>query len=199
MFDPRLKSHCSATRAETLHRQQLALDGRIHMFEITTAVVGDNASFFKRGSVVVATVQEALDMLPFATPTEATVDFMSSCFFAENLIPVADPRATEVTWPTIIIPSEDELAFFCNTEDDEARVLEVLLTWRSHVDHYASTRPCDSAGWVGGVWIPHPDCRAGEEVSMCMCWPWIHRPYGVEARPGDPRLFDLFNVSVDCR
>lgn len=198
MFDPRRQSSCPAAWADHLRQQRLALAHQIHMFDITTVVVGDDCSCFERGPIQVSTAQEALDALPFPPLPAATVDFMSSCFFVNRLIPVADPHATGVTWPTIVIPSDDELAYFCDTEEDKERVLEILLSWRALVDDFASTHPCSPSGWIGAVRIPHPNNESGED-EMCTCWPWIHGPYGVQGRSGDSRLFDLFKVSVNRR
>ncbi len=193
MFDPRVQVDCFAWSQQRL-KQQLVLTQEAHLFDATSAVVGDNSCFFMRGARPVATVDEALEVSGFPTLPQETINFMGNCFFANRLIPVADPFTTGLTWPTIIIPSQTELDFFCDTEEDRERVLETLLDWRSRVDDFASSHPCSSFGWIGAISVPHP---YDPETATCICWPWIHHRYDVHRRPGDPRLFELFKVSVD--
>ncbi|MGJ4899133.1 hypothetical protein ACQR2B_29170 [Bradyrhizobium oligotrophicum] len=195
MFDTRRQTDCAASWAYYSRQQELALAGKISIREITTAVVGDNCSFVVRDGVQHSTVSEALSELPLPAPPDECIDFLGGCFFAHRLIPVADPLAEGATWPTIVVPSEDDLAFFCDTEEDDERVLETLRAWRARVDEFASTTPCSPFGWIGGIWVPHPD----NPEEMSMRWPWLHRPYGPEGRSGDPRLFELFKISVDRR
>jgi hypothetical protein len=199
MFNLNTHVECPAAWAYHLRQQKLALARQIQIFDITVGVVGDNASYFMRNSVPVCTVEAALGALPFRRLSAEVVDFLSSRFMVHYLIPVADPQATGVTWPTIVIPSADDLEYFCDTEEDDECVLEILRELRAHVDEFASAIPCSPLGWIGGIWVPHPDTESDDDALMCMRWPWLHPPYGVEGRPGDSRLFDLFNLSVDRR
>lgn len=170
------------------------------MEDITIAVVGDNASYFRRGPRVVATVDAALSLLPFGRPDDEAYYFLGSRFMINRLIPVASPQASSCTWPTIEIPVEEELDYFCDTRRQSDDVLEILGEWRARVDAYASTIPCSPLGWIGGIWVPHPHCAPDDDdAPMSMRWPWLHQPYDVVRRPGDPKFFDLYGVSVDRR
>lgn len=195
MFDTRRDKNCPVSWASYLKQQELVLAGQISIKEITTAVVGDNCSYVERGNVKCSTLVEALDALPFPRLADEDITFLASNFCVHYLIPVADPRSPGPTWPSILVPSEDDPVHCSYTDEGQDRLLEILREWRSTVDIYASTTPCSRLGWIGGVWVPHPACPS----EMSMRWPWLHRPYGPESRPGDPQLFELFNVCVDQR
>ncbi|MCK1366386.1 hypothetical protein [Bradyrhizobium sp. 62] len=195
MFNTRRDHDNPASWAYYLRQQELALAGEINIREITTAVVGDDCSYVEHDNVKCSTVVEALSASPFPQLADEVVSFFASNFCVHYLIPVADPHSTGPTWPSILVPSEDDPVHCCFTDEEQDRMLEILREWRRTVDIYASTIPCSRLGWIGGVAISNPD--SPDEISMR--WPWLHRPYGLEGRPGDRRLFELFEVSVDRR
>jgi hypothetical protein len=153
MLDPSLQLKSPADWLRHRSVQKVALSNNLCMKDITIAVVGDNASFFYRGSRVVATVDAALSLMPFDRPSDEVIRFLGNCFMINRLIPVADPWASGTTWPTIVVPSKDELDFFCDTDADGDAVLEILSDWRAHVDECASALACDPLGWIGGIWV----------------------------------------------
>lgn len=198
MLDPSIQLQSAADWTHHRAVQKRALSDNAFMADITIAVVGDNASCFRRGSRLVSTVDAALGLLPFGRPSDAVINFLGKCFMVNALVPVADPLASTGTWPTIEIPLEEELDYFCDTQRESDDVLEVLREWRAHVDAYASTTVCSRLGWIGGIWVTHPRCAPDDESApMSMRWPWLHRPYKIDQRPGDPKFFELYGVSVD--
>jgi hypothetical protein len=183
------QSQKKRTRAQDdFERQERALRGEIDIDDAALILFNEDI----HGAICAL---KRLKRLPFfPSLSEEKIDFMDSHFLAKYLIPVADPYSTGATWPTIIVPSHQELSQIM-TDEDEQCVLEILRDWRSHVDQYASAIPCTRSGWIGGVWVPHP---SGNN-EFVVRWPWRHRPYGKAGRRGDPRLFELFGVSVNAR
>jgi len=107
MFDPKRHKDCPAKWAYYLRQQELALAGKIDIFDITTAVVGDGCSFITRNARRYCTVSEAISALGVRPLSEDDFNLMCSTFAVKYLVPVADPRADGATWPTIVVPSDD--------------------------------------------------------------------------------------------
>ena len=89
------------------------------------------------------------------------------------------------------MPADDEFT----SKAQQEQVLEILREWRSILNHFASTRPCPSWGWVGAIHVPHPSF----DDEMIVRWPWRHRPYGQDGRRDDAWAFKLFGASVNYR
>jgi hypothetical protein len=122
---------------------------------------------------------------------DAVIEYMCSNVFGTHLLPVADPQCKGASWPTILVPSDDEFT----SKAQQEQVLETLREWRSILNHFASTRSCPAWGWVGAIRVPHPVF----DDEMIVRWPWRYRPYGPDGRRGDPWAFMLFGASVNHR
>jgi len=162
-------------------RQDLALRGEINIDNVAPRIRNDDWD----------AVARALAGSGFPQVREAVINYMCSTVFGTHLLPVADPHCKGVTWPTILVPSDDEFT----SQTQQEQVLEILREWQSILNHFASTRPCPPWGWVGAICVPHP--RFDDE--MIVRWPWRHRPYGQAGRSGDPWAFKLFGTSVNFR
>ncbi len=118
-----------------------------------------------------------------------TIRYMCRKAFGSSLIPVAGRNSLGESWPTILVPFEERFL----DEDEADDVLEFLREWKCEVEKGQLIERCPVNGWIGGIVLPHPK----SESQTIVRWPWRHRCFDANARPGNQRMYNLFGVVVE--